>query len=117
MKRKVHRPAGRTGKKKAKARPRRMYALRLYITGQTPLSETSLRNLNEVCAQHLAGHFELEVIDIYQQPQLAREAQILAAPTLIKRLPLPFRRLVGDLSNRKQVLLGLDIQQEQSKNG
>jgi circadian clock protein KaiB len=117
VKRKVHRPASRTGKKKAKARPRRMYALRLYITGQTPLSETSLRNLNEVCAQHLAGHFELEVIDIYQQPQLAREAQILAAPTLIKRLPLPFRRLVGDLSNRKQVLLGLDIQQEQSKNG
>lgn len=94
-----------------------MYALRLYITGQTPLSETSLRNLNEVCTEHLAGHFELEVIDIYQQPQLAREAQILAAPTLIKRLPLPFRRLVGDLSNRKQVLLGLDIHQEQPKNG
>jgi circadian clock protein KaiB len=112
VKRKVH---SRPGKKKAS--PRRMYALRLYITGQTPLSETSLRNLNEVCAQHLAGRFELEVIDIYQQPQLAREAQILAAPTLIKRLPLPFRRLVGDLSNRKQVLLGLDIQQEPPKNG
>ena len=117
MKRKVHRSASRTGKKKATARPRRVYALRLYITGQTPLSETSLRNLNEVCSEHLAGRFELEVIDIYQQPQLAREAQILAAPTLIKRLPLPFRRLVGDLSNRKQVLLGLDIQQEQPKNG
>jgi circadian clock protein KaiB len=111
-----HRPSL-AGKKKAKARPQRMYALRLYITGQTPLSETSLRNLNEVCTEHLAGHFELEVIDIYQQPQLARDAQILAAPTLIKRLPLPFRRLVGDLSNRKQVLLGLDIQQEQPKNG
>jgi circadian clock protein KaiB len=117
VKRKVHRAPAPTAKKKTKARPRRMYALRLYITGQTPLSETSLRNLNEVCAQHLAGHFELEVIDIYQQPQLAREAQILAAPTLIKRLPLPFRRLVGDLSNRKQVLLGLDIQQEPPKNG
>jgi len=112
VKRKVH---SRPRKKKAIAR--RMYALRLYITGQTPLSETSLRNINEVCAQHLAGRFELEVIDIYQQPQLAREAQILAAPTLIKRLPLPFRRLVGDLSNRKQVLLGLDIQQEPPKNG
>jgi circadian clock protein KaiB len=117
LKRKLQRRPSLAGKKKAKARPRRMYALRLYITGQTPLSEKSLRNLNELCTEHLAGNFELEVIDIYQQPQLAREAQILAAPTLIKRLPLPFRRLVGDLSNRKQVLLGLDIRQEQLKNG
>jgi circadian clock protein KaiB len=120
MTRKTQRRPACGTKKNAKAPPRRLYALRLYITGQTPLSETSLRNLNEVCAQHLAGHFELEVIDIYQQPQLAREAQILAAPTLIKRLPLPFRRLVGDLSNRKQVLFGLDIQdvqQEKPKNG
>jgi circadian clock protein KaiB len=117
MMRKIQpRPAA-SRKKKAKPKPRHMYALRLYITGQTPLSETSLRNLNEVCAEHLAGRFELEVIDIYQQPQLAREAQILAAPTLIKRLPLPFRKLVGDLSNRKQVLLGLDIQQEHPSNG
>jgi circadian clock protein KaiB len=115
MTRKIQRRAA-PNKKKAKARRRRVYSLRLYITGQTPMSETSVRNLNEVCAEHLAGRFELEVIDIYQQPQLAREAQILAAPTLIKRLPLPFRKLVGDLSNRKQVLLGLDIQQEPAKN-
>jgi circadian clock protein KaiB len=62
-----------------------------------------------MCDEHLAGKFELEVIDVYQRPELAKEAQIIAAPTLVKRLPLPLRKLVGDLSNERQVLLGLDI--------
>jgi len=88
---------------------RKMYTLRLYITGQTPRSVASVRNLRHVCDEHLTGRFELQVIDIYQQPELAREAEIIAAPTLVKRLPLPLRRLVGDLSNEQRVLMGLDL--------
>jgi circadian clock protein KaiB len=92
--------------------PKQMYSLRLYITGQTPRSAGSVQNLKRVCDQYLAGNFELEVIDIYQQPELAQEAKIIAAPTLVKRLPLPLRRLVGDLSNRRRVLLGLDLKED-----
>ncbi|HXN24396.1 MAG TPA: circadian clock KaiB family protein [Candidatus Dormibacteraeota bacterium] len=89
-----------------------MYSLRLYITGQTPRSADSVHNLHEVCKEYLSGRYKLEVIDIYQQPELASEAQIIAAPTLIKMLPLPFRKLVGDLSNRRRVLVGLDLLSE-----
>jgi len=92
-------------------RGRKMYSLRLYITGQTPRSAASVRNLREVCEEFLEGRFELQVIDLYQRPELAREAQVVAAPTLIKKLPLPLRRLVGDLSNKNQVLLGLDLKE------
>ena len=88
---------------------RSIYSLRLYVTGQTPRSAASIRNLREVCEEFLDGRFELKVIDLYQQPELAKEAQVVAAPTLIKKLPLPLRRLVGDLSNKKEVLLGLDL--------
>ena len=90
---------------------RKMYSLRLYITGQTPRSAASIRNLREVCNEFLEGRFELQVIDLYQRPELAREAQVVAAPTLIKKLPLPLRRLVGDLSDKKEVLLGLDLKE------
>jgi|HubBroStandDraft_4_1064222.scaffolds.fasta_scaffold00129_3 circadian clock protein KaiB len=93
---------------------KKMYRLRLYVTGQTPRSASSLQNLKDVCDEYLAGRFELDVVDIYQQPELAREAQIIAAPTLIKMLPLPLRKLVGDLSNRKQVMIGLDIKDEKA---
>jgi circadian clock protein KaiB len=96
------------------AASQKMYRLRLYVTGQTPRSASSLQNLKEVCDEYLAGRFELDVVDIYQQPELAREAQIIAAPTLIKMLPLPLRKLVGDLSNRKQVMMGLDIRDEKA---
>lgn len=98
-------PSAGTGGAKAE----KMYSLRLYITGQTPRSAASIRNLREVCQEHLEGRFELKIIDLYQRPELAREAQVIAAPTLIKMLPLPLRRLVGDLSNKRQVLLGLDL--------
>jgi circadian clock protein KaiB len=90
---------------------RKMYSLRLYITGQTPRSAASIRNLREVCDEFLEGRFELQVIDLYQRPDLARDAQVVAAPTLIKKLPLPLRRLVGDLSNKNEVLLGLDLKE------
>lgn len=94
---------------KPKESARRFYSLRLYVTGQTPRSTDSIRNLKEICSEYLGERFELEVIDIYQQPERAQEAQIIAAPTLVKTLPLPLRKLIGDLSNRTDVLSGLGI--------
>lgn len=85
------------------------YLLRLFVTGQTPRSVKSIDNLKRFCEKYLKGRYELEVIDIYQQPALATENQIIAAPTLIKKLPLPLRRLVGDFSNQDRVVLGLDL--------
>jgi circadian clock protein KaiB len=87
------------------------YLLRLYVTGQTPRSLQSIENLQRLCEKHLPGRFSLEVIDIYQQPALAAEGQIIAAPTLIKAMPLPLRRLVGDFSDANRVVLGLDLKQ------
>jgi circadian clock protein KaiB len=109
MKRTVPKKAPRTAKRKAAQR--KMYSLRLYVTGQTPRSAASIRNLRDVCDEYLEGRFELQVIDLYQRPELAKEAQVVAAPTLIKRLPLPLRRLVGDLSDKREVLLGLDLKE------
>lgn len=86
-----------------------VYILRLYITGMTPNSKRAVENVKKICEQYLKGRYELEVIDIYQQPTLAQEEQIIAAPTLIKKLPGPFRRLIGDMSNTEKVLVGLDL--------
>jgi circadian clock protein KaiB len=85
------------------------YVLRLYVTGQTPRSLRSVENLRRLCEKHLKGRFKLEVVDIYQQPALAAEGQIIAAPTVIKLMPPPLRRLVGDFSDHERVVLGLDI--------
>jgi circadian clock protein KaiB len=85
------------------------YLLRLYVTGMTPRSTEAIAHIKQICEEHLADCYDLEVIDLYQQPQLARGEQILATPTLIKKLPLPLRRLVGNLSNKQRVLVGLDI--------
>ena len=85
------------------------YVLRLYVTGMTPRSAEAIKNLQAICGEYLEGRFDLEVIDIYQQPVLTQGEQIIAAPTLIKQLPLPMRRLVGDMSDRERVLLGLDL--------
>ncbi len=109
MKRPTRKKTARAARKGSS--PRKMYSLRLYITGQTPRSAASIRNLRDVCDEFLEGRFELQVIDLYQRPELAKEAQVVAAPTLIKRLPLPLRRLVGDLSNKSEVLLGLDLKE------
>lgn len=86
------------------------YEFDLYITGATPNSTRALRHIKEICEQYLAGRYVLRIIDIYQEPQLAQQEQIIAAPILVRRLPLPRRQLVGDLSNRASVLaiLGLD---------
>jgi circadian clock protein KaiB len=93
------------GKKRSAAR----YALRLYITGQTPRSRQSVENLRALCNKYIPKQFDLEVVDIYQQPAMAAAGQIIAAPTLIKSMPLPLRRLVGDFSDQNRVILGLDI--------
>lgn len=85
------------------------YILKLYIAGMTPLSLRSIENAKRICEQHLADRYQLEVIDIRQQPQLAKGVQITAAPTLIREMPLPLRRVVGDLSDTQHVLLGLDL--------
>lgn len=89
------------------------YLLRLYVTGSTPRSARSIFNIRTLCEDRLHDRYELEVVDIYQQPELAREQQIIAAPTLIKTLPLPLRKLVGDLSDRERVLVGLDLKPAQ----
>jgi circadian clock protein KaiB len=85
------------------------YELRLYVTGATPSSGRAIANLKALCEEHLRDRYDLEVVDVYQQPQMAQEDNILATPTLIKRLPLPPRRLVGDLSDSDNVLLRLDL--------
>jgi circadian clock protein KaiB len=87
------------------------YVLRLYVTGMTPRSQRAIENLRRTCEEHLKGRYELEVVDVYQHPTLAEGEQIIAAPTLVKVLPLPLRRLVGDLSDQGRVLLGLDLRQ------
>ena len=88
---------------------RTKYILRLYITGTTIRSALALTNLKKICEDYLKGQYVLEVIDLYQKPFLAKDEQIIAAPTLIKKLPLPFRRIIGDMSNKEKVLLGLDL--------
>jgi len=85
------------------------YLLRLYITGSTKRSILALTNLKKICEEYLEGRYELEVIDLYQKPSLAKGDQIIAAPTLIKKLPLPFRRIIGDMSDKEKVLFGLDL--------
>jgi circadian clock protein KaiB len=89
--------------------PQAKYVLRLYISGSTLKSSRAVENIKRVCEQHLKNRYDLEVIDIYQQAKLARDEQIVAVPMLIKRLPLPLRRLIGDMSNQEKVLFGLDL--------
>lgn len=89
------------------AQPR--YLLRLYIAGVTSRSATAVANLKSICEEHLKGRYQLDVVDIYQQPTLASRAQITAVPTLIRKLPPPLRRIVGDMSKKERVLIGLDM--------
>lgn len=84
--------------------------LRLYVAGQTPRSLTAFRNLKDICEEYLKGQYHIEVIDLMENPTLARGDQILAVPTLVRKLPQPIRKIIGDLSNTERVLVGLDIQ-------
>jgi len=83
--------------------------LRLYVAGKTPKSVTALANLKKICETHLNGKYSIEVIDLIDNPQLAKTDQIIALPTLVKKLPLPVKKIIGDLSNTERVLMGLDI--------
>jgi circadian clock protein KaiB len=85
------------------------YVFRLYVSGSTPRSTQAIRNIRKICEEYLTGRYDLEVVDIYQQPELAGEQQIIAAPTLIKSLPLPLRRFIGDLSQSEPVLVGIGL--------
>jgi circadian clock protein KaiB len=91
------------------------YLLRLYVAGSTPGSTSAVQALKAICEEHLQARYMLEVIDVYQQPVLARDQQIIAVPTLVKHLPLPMRRILGDLSNKERVLLGLDLKVERNE--
>ena len=100
--------------KAAAKRDRAKYVLRLYVTGLTPKSARAIANVKTICDEYLAGRYELKVIDIYQQPKLAEGEQIIAAPTLIKQLPLPLRRLIGDMSDMERFLVGIDLKPKKS---
>jgi len=89
---------------------KKRWNLRLYVAGQTPKSVTALANLKKICEQHMDGEYHIEVIDLMKNPQLAQKDQILAIPTLIRELPTPIQRIIGDLSNTERVLVGLNVQ-------
>ena len=102
---------GTTGSfERALAKPARpLYELRLYVAGMTPRSSRAIANIKAICEEYLEGHYDLKVFDIYKQPALNAGEQIVAVPTLIKKLPAPLRRIIGDLSDRERVLIGLDL--------
>lgn len=89
-----------------------VYDLRLYVAGQTPRSLQAFANLKRICEEHLAGRYRISVVDLLVNPQLAKGDQILAIPTLVRQLPQPVRKIIGDLSNAEKVLIGLDIRQQ-----
>ena len=85
------------------------YLLRLYVAGATPKSSQAINNIKKICEEHLKGQYELDVVDIYQQPVLAEGDQIIAVPTLVKKLPLPLRRFIGTMADEERILMGLDL--------
>jgi circadian clock protein KaiB len=99
-----------TGVDQGQEQPRAFFQLRLFVSGSTSRSQQAIQNLRQICEEHLQGRYRLEVIDVTKDPEQVRNRQILAVPTLIKELPHPLRKLVGDLSEKEKVLAGLDIQ-------
>ncbi len=97
------------GKRTAKATRGGRYELRLYVAGVTPRSTRAISNVRRICDEHLPGRYDLEVIDLYQNPILSKGEQIVAVPTLIKRLPSPLRKFIGDMSDTQRILVGLDL--------
>src|SRR5512147_1995273 len=96
-----------SGKKTGKTKE--MWHLRLYVAGQTPKSITAFANLKKICEEHLKGQYTIEVVDLLENPKLAKGDQIVAIPTLVRKLPEPIRKIIGDLSNTERVLVGLDL--------
>jgi circadian clock protein KaiB len=101
--------ASKSGGKSAKDATQEKWELRLYTAGQTPKSLAAIRNLKKVCEEHLPGQYEIEVIDLLQNPRLAKDHQIVAIPTLVRKLPNPIRKIIGDLSDVDRTLVGLDL--------
>jgi circadian clock protein KaiB len=103
--------AKRAKRRPARARPsaEKLWELRLYVAGQTPRSLTAFSNLKRICEEHLSGRYRIEVIDLVEKPHLSRGDQILAIPTLVRKLPEPVRKILGDLSDTERVLVGLDL--------
>ena len=93
------------------------YVLKLYVTGQTPRSQLAIANLRRICEQELQGQYEMVVIDVLERPQLAEDEKILATPTVVKELPQPIRRIIGDLSDSERVLVGLDLRPMRASGG
>ena len=93
------------------------YLLRLYVSGMTPNSLRAIENIRKICRENLAGRYQLEIIDIYQQPIFAKQGQIVAAPTLVKELPLPLRRFIGDMSQTDKILVGLELRESADRAG
>jgi circadian clock protein KaiB len=108
---KVSRASGRV----RRARKEPIWRLRLYVAGKTGRSAAALENLERICEEHLKGNYRIEVIDLLENPRLARGDQILALPTLVRRLPPPMKKIIGDLSNTERVLVGLDLKAETPK--
>lgn len=96
---------------KPKKKAEEKWELRLYVAGQTPKSLTAFSNLKEYCEEHLKGKYRIQIIDLVKKPQLAKDHQILAIPTLVRQVPTPIRKIIGDLSNKEKVLVGLDIRE------
>jgi circadian clock protein KaiB len=106
---KVKRPMVEKAKARTKRPAQKLWALRLYVAGQTEKSVMALQNLKKICEEHLKGEYSIEVIDLFRSPQLAKGDQIIATPTLVKKLPTPVKRIIGDLSNTERVLVGLNL--------
>ncbi len=109
MNKKGEKKPTRTGRKKTEESNEECWDLRLYVAGQTPKSLTAFANLKKLCEEHLAGKYTIEVVDLLKNPKLAKGDQILAIPTLVRKLPEPIKKIIGDLSNTERVLVGLDL--------
>lgn len=96
-----------------KEHQKKQWWLKLYVAGQTPRSLTAFQNLKKICEEHLKGEYEIEVIDLLKNPQLGKRDQVVAIPTLVRNLPEPVRKIIGDLSNTERVLVGLDIKERE----
>lgn len=114
MKKMVKKIAGTKASTQAAKRDGDFWALRLYVAGQTPKSLTAFANLKRICEEHLAGKYQIEIVDLTKDPTLARGDQILALPTLVRKLPHPIRKIIGDLSDTERVLVGLDLRPAQA---
>jgi circadian clock protein KaiB len=112
MKAKIKRATRKTRKSATLPAPNSHYDLRLYVAGQTPKSLAAFANLKQLCELHLAGNYRIEVIDLVKKPQLAKDDEIIAIPTLVRRLPQPIRKIIGDLCDTQRTLVGLDLSEK-----